>query len=115
VHRSSQAQARSALHPISAAQPIPTRKARVKCTGSEVGANTNLESDEADEDACDEETKGDEEPDDAPHFAELLESQEKKCEGEVYLEKGSTRRSSRTQTRRTSSLCARWCRLTQHN
>ena len=40
----------------------------------ERSANTNLEGDEADENACDEENKGDEEPDDTPHFCRILAS-----------------------------------------
>lgn len=45
------------------------------CTGSEAERKTNLECDEADENAQDEEEEGDDEPDDAPHFSELLASQ----------------------------------------
>jgi hypothetical protein len=50
--------------------------AHVNCTVS-LGSRSkmNLECNEADDNACDEETEGDEKPDDAPHFAEPLASQ----------------------------------------
>ena len=41
----------------------------------ERGANTNLEGNEADKNACDEENEGYEEPDDTPHFCRILASQ----------------------------------------